>query len=435
MFSTSLSGQTSPAEFSTLESFPPVSRQTSNPISMSRQPSPLSTLTPESTSPVSTAPTSPCSTQAWAPVKTGLFYSNFPDPCGFSGLNKGLFGRDLNTTPRLPPLDVGSSPLKLKKVKSSNIPTTTKKTHKIETIAYHAPSITESPDPTPSKAHKVLGQKAGPHEALRVKEIKTVKKTSDRKSRIPSALRSLSKFGFSGVKDDDNYDAPPNRPLLATTPSPTRSEIPKISTPEGFVHVSGSGISTSQSPRSTPEPSPANTPSTVFGRRAQKPLAKPKAVTGDEQVIYTTPAVLRASDFTNKDSGKARTSKSWSKIPCSPARGESVGGEFLNTFTFPLTREIHGKKVMQDVQAMVATPQHRSMLPLAISANKPLPPLPADTTPALSSKMQQFNSIDDHMVYLESPQSTEESQSTSQRFLRVQNQQVIVSSLLEPRHQ
>ncbi|TLD25694.1 hypothetical protein E2P81_ATG09351 [Venturia nashicola] len=424
MFSTSLSGQTSRAEFSTLESFSPVSMQTSNPISMSRQPSPLSTSTPESTSPVSTAPTSPCSTQAWAPVKTGLFYSNFPDPCGFSGLNKGLFGRDLKTIPRLPPLDM---------------------------------------DPTPSKAHKVLGKKAGVHEALRVKEINTVKKTSDRKSRIPSALR---KSGFSGVKDDDYYDALPNRLLLATTPSPTRSKIPRTSTPKGFVHVSGSGISTSQSPRSTPEPSPA-TPSTGVRSKlprssapynfvhvsgciasmketfrttlqpvsppytphtlssisgAQKPLAKPNAVTGDEQVIYKTPAVLRASDFANKDSGKAGTSKSWLKIPRSPARGSTTATDrsaprfvhhveeesFSTPSRLPLAREIHGKKVMQDVQAMVATPQHRSILPLAISANKPLPPLPADTTSALSPKMQQFNSMDGHKVYLESLQSTEE---------------------------
>lgn len=428
------SGQTSPVGFPTLEPFFPVTMHTSIPISTSRQPSPLSISTPQSTSRASTAPTTPVSTQAWPPVEVGLLYSNFPDPCGFSGLNKGLFGRNFTTAPQLPPLNTDSTPFKAKKasarkVKASKIPTSMKKTPKIESVAEAIQSAASSADLTPSKAQKVLGKKAGAHEALYFNEVEIAKKKGYRKSRIPSALRSLSQFGLSGVKDEDFHGVLPNRPLLTTTPSPTRSGFPQISAPTNFVHgsgilrgqspcnttpepspatrsksprisapynhfhVSGSDLSTGESPRTNPwQPSPPHTPHALTSiTEAYEPSKKPKAVARNERVLSKTPAVLRASDFNffHGDSGKASgCNQSRSNDPRSPYNGSSTtpdqyGRRYPPNTTedeslekspstpsrLPMARKVYGKQVMKDVQARMTTPQHRSMLPLAGELN------------------------------------------------------------------
>lgn len=390
------SGQTSPVAALAPVLSSPVSMQTSTsiPLSTARQPSPLSISTPQSTSPVSTAPTSPVSSQASSSAKTRLLYSNFEDPCGFPGLNKGLFGRDSTSAPQLPPLDIDSTPLKSRKGKACNIPTPPKKRPKIEKVAQSSRSAAECSDATPSKAQKVLGRKIGPGEASQAKQVEIVKKSVDRKSRIPSIFRSLSKFGLSGVKDEDYHDALPNRPLLATTPSPTRSKFPLISAPSSFVHASGSSILMGESPRTTPEsPSPPHTPHTLSSiSEANEPPAKPKAMARDENVTYKTPAVLRAADFnfSNEDSGKAEAFQSRSKIPRSPNGGlsttpdrsarrylpeaqedETSEKNFSTPSRLLLARKVYGKQAKDDVQAMMATPQHRSMLPTAGKTNTP----------------------------------------------------------------
>ncbi|QDS68539.1 hypothetical protein FKW77_010906 [Venturia effusa] len=106
-----------------------------------------------------------------------VLHSKFADPAGFPGLNKSLFGRESTQTPQIPPLDTDSTPLKTKKSstppresESCNIPTPLKKTSNINTIRCTRPPTT-SPDPTPSKAERVLGQKIDPGEDLRAKEV------------------------------------------------------------------------------------------------------------------------------------------------------------------------------------------------------------------------------------------------------------------------
>ncbi|KAE9967686.1 hypothetical protein BLS_006237 [Venturia inaequalis] len=415
--------------------YSPDSTQTSITVSTPRQPSPFSILSAQSASPVSTALTTPASTQAWAPVKTGLFYSNFPDPCGFSGLNKGLFGRDSTTAPQLPPLDTDSTPLKSRQAESSTIPTTKKKTPKIENIPHFARLSSQSPDPAPSRVKKGLGKKAGPHDALRVKKVEIAKKKkADRKSRILPALRSLAKIGLSGVQDGDFDDALPNRHVLTKTPSPTRSKFPSFSTPANFFHVSRSGLSINESLRTAPEsPLLSHTPHTLPAlSEADGRIAKPKMVARDERVLYKTPTAPPASDsdFSNEDSGKPEVFKSRSKIPRSPGDGsnmtpdrhgrrclsdtpgeESSEKNFSTPSRLPVAQKLYGKKAVDDAQAMMATPQHRSMIPIAVSATKASPSHPADIHSPESTHspaMKQFDSMDDHISYLDSLQSNEE---------------------------
>lgn len=315
-----------------------------------------------------------------------------------------MFGRDGIPAPQLPPLDTDSTPLKAKK--GSKIPTPKKKTPMTEKVAQSARSAAGSTDSTPSKAEKVLGQKTGPGEALRVKEVEIVnkkqaKKTS-RKSRIPSLFRSL---GLSGVKDEEYCDAVPNRPLLTTTPSPTRSKFPKILAQYDFVHVSRHGdghgngqdsqpdASMDRSLRTTHDsepPSPSHTPRTLssISESDDTPLSSISGINStrpkfarNETRTYNTPAVFRAADFdfSNEDSGKAEVFKSRSKIPRSPGSGSSTTPvrrqESISELNFstpsrlPLARKLYVEKATEDVQAMKATPQHRSTLPTIGKSN------------------------------------------------------------------